>query len=264
MSLQNRPTQRRPADVLVEPSFRAVGAIVVPRVGVERFVAEEVEQVAAERVRALLDRRVDHGAGGLAELGRIGPRLHAEFLQRVDRGLNHLCAPLLQVRRERVIVRAVEHEVVPGGVVAVRVEERVLAAARQARRSDHDPRRQQRQLGVAPAEQRQVRDLTLVHGIPDVRGLRVQQPAPSGAHDDLFGQRAHGQREIDFNALLNVKLDVLADGAAEALKLRRDSVGSDLQARECVFPLAIGERIDRHTGRRLRRGDHRSRDHGAR
>src|SRR5439155_604859 len=83
---------------------------------------------------------------------------------------------------------------------------------------------------------------------------------PSGAHDDLFGQRAHGQREIDFNALLNVKLDVLADGAAEALKLRRDSVGSDLQARECVFPLAIGERIDRHTGRRLRRGDHRSRD----
>src|SRR5207247_7775968 len=126
----NGPAQRAAADALGELAPRNAGPFVFPPIRIEPIVAAELEQRSVKRVGALLDRGVDDGTGGLAEFRRIRASLDAELLQGVDGRLNDLRAALLQVGRKRVVVGAVERVVVPGRRIAVRVEERILAAAR--------------------------------------------------------------------------------------------------------------------------------------
>ena len=191
--------------MLIERALRPAGAVVVPGVGVERLVAEEPKAMPRNAFGALLDRGVDHRARGLAELRRVGARLHLELLQRIDRRLHHLRAAFLQVGRERVVVGAVERVVVPGRVVAVGVEERVFAAARDARRAPHDAWRQERQLRIASAEQRQVvasasRSTTLPMSAVCVCSSSVRPD-----HHHLLGYRADAQLKIDLRAVCTLR-----------------------------------------------------------
>ena len=168
LAAHQRAAEGAAGNQLVEGPLGAAGAVVVPGVGVERLVAKKREQRAAVLVGALFDRGVDHCAGRLAEFRRVGASLHLELRQRIHRRLHHLRTALLQVGRERVVIGPVERVVVPGGVVAVGVEERVFAATGNAGGSGHHPGREERQLRVAPAEQRQVADLAGVDHAADV------------------------------------------------------------------------------------------------
>ncbi len=216
-----------------------------------------------EGVGPLLDRGVDHRAGGLAELCRISARLNAELLQRVDRWLDHLRAALLQVGRERVVVGAVQRVVVPRRRIAVRVEKRILSAAGDPGGRDVDARREQRQLRIPPAEQRKVLELPLVNGVPHVRRLRLEQRRTSG-HPDLLGDLSDLELEIDLHPRLHVQLNRLADRPSEPAQFCRDRVAPDLQRREDVLSLVGRDRRGRDAGVELRGGNGDARQDAAR
>ncbi len=258
-----RPAEHAAEDVLVERPLAHAGPVVVPGVGVQRLVAEELEQRPVELVGALLHRRVDHGAGGLAELRGIRPRLHLELLQRVHRRRHDLGTALLEVGRHRIVVGAVEGVVVPGGEVAVGVEERVLAAAGDAGRGDDHAGGQQRQLGVAAAEQRQVAHLPLVDDRPDVCRLRLQQFTAPG-HRDRFGERSHLEHEVDAAPILHAQCDLGAHGPAKSLQLGAHRVDAHAQSREDELAAAVGHRRLADPGGVLRGGHRHPGQHRAR
>ena len=185
-------------------------------------------------VGSLLDRGVDDGTGGLAEFRRIRASLDAELLQGVDGRLNDLRAALLQVGRKRVVVGAVERVVVPGRRIAVRVEERILAAARDAGGRDVDARRQQRELGVTPAEQGKILQLPFIDRMSHIRRLCLQQLRQT---DNLhfLRQLADLEREVRFAAFLHVQIDGVVNGAPEAAQLRGHRIVADFERRKHVL-----------------------------
>ena len=131
-------------------------------VGVERIVAEEFVGAAAHAVGARLDRRVDHRARAAAELRGIGVGLNLELLQRLDRRLHELHVFAAERVRIGDVVDAVEQEHVVERAVAVDVERALEVHARQPRRGRQHARREQRELVVVAAVQRQIDDLLLI------------------------------------------------------------------------------------------------------
>ena len=252
--LADRPADGGAADVLVVLAFRPAGPLVLPGIGVEGFVAEEAEDDAVDVVRALLDRGVDHRSGRAPELGGVVARRDAELLERIDRRLDDLRRALLQVGGERVVVGAVQGEVVPGRVVAVGVEERVLAAALDALARVDDAGLQQRQLRITASEQRQVGELALVDRMAHVAGLGLEQLGPAADHD-LLADVSQREREVGLQTLLDMELDRLPDRLLEALQLDRDRVAADLEVGEHVLSLGVGHGREAGAGALLRRGD---------
>ena len=100
----------------VRSAFFALGAVVGPGVRVEVAVAVELEHVPAELVRAGLDDVADHGAGDVADVGRVVVRLHADLGEGV--GARLVGDPVVD---RLVHVDAVDQEVVRLLAVAVDV-----------------------------------------------------------------------------------------------------------------------------------------------
>ena len=106
------------------------------------------------------------------------------------------------------------------------------------RRGD-DAGRQERQLGVAAAEQRQVAHLALVDHAADVGRLRLQQLGAAG-DGHFLGQRADAQLQIDLRAVCTLTRNARRDRALEALQLGGHRVDADAQAGEHELAAVVG------------------------
>ena len=155
---RDRAAEGQPILVAVlGPSLNA-GCIVEKVVGVELVIAKEVPAGSVKLVRSRLDLRVDDRSLAPAELGVVRPGLDLEGLERVRGRLNGLGAPLLPVGRERVVVDAVEGEVVLEREIAVDVDSR-LSGIRPRPRCGDRAGTEQNQVGVPPPVERKVLDL---------------------------------------------------------------------------------------------------------
>ena len=189
----------------------------------------ELPRRAVERVRAAAERRVDDRAAGASVLGAevVGDDL--ELFDRVRRHLHDLVREALVAGAVGVVVDAVEDEVVERAAHAVHVERRV---ARRADRRGPDAGRQQREVGVGAAVQRQVDDLLVRDDLAAIARLRFQHAARAGDFD-RFPDATHLQREVD--ALTRADGDRhVGLGSGESLQLRLDGVFADADVEELI------------------------------
>src|SRR5262245_66031322 len=103
-------------------------SIAFPRVGVERVVAEELEERAVKNVGAAPGHDVDIGPGVPPETGVVEAGLHLEFLNRVRVGNRHPRAETT-ARLQIVDLDAIHLEVVIRSASAVRAEISLRLAA---------------------------------------------------------------------------------------------------------------------------------------
>ncbi len=87
--LHNRPANGSAPNALPElclanPGLGGAIPIVRPTIGVQRFIAEELEKTPVKFIRAGLHRCDDNGAGHISELSRRVVGLDFEFRNRVD------------------------------------------------------------------------------------------------------------------------------------------------------------------------------------
>ena len=122
--LQNRPADREAILVVAQrvgigPSV-ARPVVVAERIaGIEEVVSQELVDSAAHPVRSRFQRDVHHGAGTPPQLGRVVGSLDLEFLHRVEIRDDDLCLAILEPEDLRVVINAVEDEVVLRGPLTV-------------------------------------------------------------------------------------------------------------------------------------------------
>ena len=140
---------------------------------VERLVAVELEDAAAERVRAGLGHHVDERRRLATELRGIHRLLDLELLDGIDRGVEHEIVEEL-VRD----LRAVHQIDVVAGALAADVRELAglakRAAARSARGNHHGVAELRERHEVSPVE-RQLHDLPVFDDVADLRVGRLQE-----------------------------------------------------------------------------------------
>jgi len=195
------------------------------------------------------------------ELGRVGVLLHAEFLQRVDRGLNPGAALVLfgdvdPVEQEAGLAAAdAAHDVAVDdlGAHQLRVP---------GRREQRHAGRQPGELVKAPAVQRQVDDLLVRDHLAERGRFRVEERRLGRDHH-LGRQGAEREHELDARRLADRQLDVLADRCLKARDRRGDPIHARVERRDGVVPLTIGGRRSHHVGRDVRDGHGHIGDAGA-
>ena len=217
-----------------------LGAEVLVEVGVrvELLVAQVVVGRAAERIRPRLGRDRDRPARGAPVLRGVGARHDLELLDRVDRRARDLRRQLLDVLRDRVVVDAVEQEVVLERAVAVHVH--AAGAARGgaaalfreavALHSGH----QHHQVVPVADRERQPRHRGLVDHGADDRLRRVEQ-ARGLPHRDGLAHAADLEREVDACALAHLedhgaRLRAEARGLGQHRVRAGDQVGREVDA----------------------------------
>ena len=161
---------------------------------VEPVIADELEEVAVERVGARLGHRVDRGAGVHAVAGRRGARFELELLQRVGEGQRQV-----QVVVRVVVGGAVEHV---GDAKALTAGDGNRAPALHAaaggveRRLRHRRARQRDQVHRVAAVERQRLDALVLDHLADARAARFDQRR-GGLHGHRLGDLAERERDVD-------------------------------------------------------------------
>ena len=207
-------------------------------VRVQRIVAEELVDAAANRIGAGFDDGVDDRSRAAAELGRVSVRLNLEFLQRLDRRLHEL--HVLAAERVRVgdVIDAVEQEDIVERAVAVHVEHALEVHARQPRGAREHAGREQRQLVVVAAIERQLDDLLLIDDRSARRRDGVEQRR--GADDlDRFGELTRLQRDVDPRHLRDLQSYPRPHRLLESRHLHGHRVVTGTKAGNHVGALAI-------------------------
>src|SRR5262249_33867378 len=114
----DRAAQGNPELVLLVGRLGAVK--VVP--SIQLIVAQELVDVSVELIGAGLDAGVENGAISPSELRAVGIGLHLEFLQSIHGRLNNVTGVVQQIRQIRVIVDAIQQDVVRIGTPTIRAE----------------------------------------------------------------------------------------------------------------------------------------------
>ena len=170
---------------------------------VHRRVAEELPCAAAKLIGPRSVRGVDDGTAAAAVLGAVVVRLDLELGDRVGRDLNHLVREALVAGAVGVVVDAIELEVVRRVAKPVHVE-RALAAARPDAvliRLEH-PGRQQRQVRIGAAVERQVHDLLALDDLSALARIGLEQlPSTGDSHLICHGVPTWSVRSIRRRAL---------------------------------------------------------------
>ncbi len=233
----DRPAEHETELVPDQLRLHAVGRLEEPD-RVERVVAVELPERAAERVGAAAHRRVDDGAAGAAELGAEVVGLHLELLDRVGRHLHELVREALVAGAVGVVVHAVEDEAVDGAAEAVDVEGRVagLGDGRAAHAGAEE-----REVRIRASVQREVDDLLLADDLSAIARLGLEQFRGAG-HDDRLADVADRQREIDSLARVDRHGEVLRLGRRESLELGAHAVGADPDVEELIVPALVAHR----------------------
>ena len=160
-TLADRPADRESELVLlqrVRVRFAIARAIeVVEGVArVEDVIAEEFVHRAVYDVGSRFDADVDHGSGAASELGGVVARLNLELLDGIDVRHQDLRLSILDAHHLRVVVDAVEQEVVLDRPLPITVETGFPLDV--AERGQHSCG-ERRQLRKVPAVHRQLTDL---------------------------------------------------------------------------------------------------------
>ena len=226
-------------------------------------VAEELVDAAANGVGARLDRRVDDGAGAAAVLGRVGVGLNLEFLQRLDRRLHQLHVLAAEGVRVGDVVHAVEQEHVVEGAVAVDVEHALEVDAGQPRSAGQHAGREQRELVVVAAVQRQFDDLLLVDDRARATRSSVSSSGVAATTSTASVSCAGLQRDVDARDLCDLQRDAGAHRLLKALALHRHRVVAGPKAGNDVGPGVGRCRSHGDAGLHVRHDHDGARDHCA-
>ena len=187
-------------------------------------------------------RRVDDAAARAAELGAVVRGLDAELLHGIGRELHDLIRKALIAGAVRVVVDAIDDEIVQRTAHAVHVE-RSVAAARDA--GFAYARRKQRQVGVRAAVQWQIDDLIGADDGAAGTGVGLKRCRGIGDHD-LLGHIADLQREIYSLARVDGDSELAGDGFFEALRFAGQTVGTDgnVENLEIAGVIRVGVLLD--------------------
>ena len=198
--------------------------------GVHAVVTEELEGVAAERVRAGLGHGVDRATRVRAILRRHRARLGAEFLHGIGE----------RQRQVQVVVRVVVHRAVedPGHAERQAAGQRirlaaVAAAHAAARRVElwlrHRSGKQRQQIGRIAAVQRQLHDALVVHHLADAEVARLDRlRVGSDGNGFLYGAKLQRHRHV--RIAVDLQHDAGLDGRAEPLQRDIETIGPDREA----------------------------------
>ncbi len=247
--LDERAADRRAELVALPLRFRRAERVREEVGRIQPVVAQELVDAPPHHVGAGLDRGVDDRAGAAPVLGRIRVRLNLEFLQRFDRRLHEL--DVLAAKRIRVgdVVDAVEQEDVVEGAVAVDVQHPLEVDAGQPRRAGQHAGRQQGELVVVAAIQRQLDDLLLVDHQAARGGVGVEERRGAD-HFDRLAERAGLERDVDPRDLRDLQGDAGPDDFREPGAfgghgiLTGPKAGDDIEAGVVGFGLDADVRPD--------------------
>ena len=213
-------------------------------VRVERVVPEELEQRAAQRIRAGARGDVDQRRRLAAELRRILRLLDLEFLNRVDRRIDDEVVEQLVGH-----LHAVEHvDVVTGALPAdVRQRTRLLqcVTARAARRDD-DRVAQLREREEVAAIEWKLHDLLVLDDVADLRVGRLQQRV-SAVTLTLLGQAPDLEREVQRQRLSQLHDNTGPDDTTEPGEIDGDHVHADPHRHQKIPPDLVGDLLDTDT-----------------
>ena len=218
-----------------------------------------------EGVRARLGDDADERAGAAPVLGRVGVGRDLELLDGIDRGARDLGRQLLHVLRDRVVVHAVEHEVVLERADAVDVGAARAAAGGAAALLRvavhlHAGDEADEVVPVAARERELLDEVVVDH--PAGRRLLRRQERRRGDRDRL-GDRADFERGVHARLLPHVELDLFEHDPLEPLPLDRHGVVADGDAGEVVVAGAVGRGRRLDVGRLVLQGHRGVGDDGA-
>ena len=245
------------AAILIAPQRRllAVGRQEV-RKRVQRRVAEELEDVAAQAVAAAPIGDVHRRAGRASVLGALIVGDEAELRHRVGRRLHHLVREPLVARAVGVVVDAVDQEVVERAAEAVDVER---AFARRAvgalvERGLPDAGREQRERRVLAAVERELAHLVAGNHLPALARVGLEERRLR-RHGDALGDLPDRQREVDAPPRGHLHFHVVHERDGEAGLLRGDDVDAGADGDELEPAVSAGDLGLRNAGRGVRQRD---------
>jgi hypothetical protein len=217
----------------------------------------ELPDGAAQLTGARLQRGVHDRAAGAAVFGAERAGENLDLVDRVDRRLDDVSDAAEEVDVAGVVVDAVQQVVVLRRPHAVGREHQRRARAGLRRHDAGDQAGEHRI--VAPVD-REVFDRSGCQRLAGRAGAGLQERRLR-RHDDLIGQAARLQREIDQRLLLDADRDAAPHRLLEALELDFDRVGASANGSEDV-----GAVLTRHPGERerlpfMRDGDGRAGEH---
>ena len=234
LAAHDRAAERRGVLLAVEGRRLARAAVEGGRQALQRVVAQEDGERAAERVGAAARHHVDRGGRRAALLGRVAVRRHLELLHRVLRQVGERTAHHVVV-----VVLSVDRDVAAAPRLAGRRDRHHVRLGRVEVRRRRVARQQERELQEVAAVQREVLD----HAGPDHpahdRVARRHADAPL-LDLDALGPSLQGQYGVDTHAAPHFDDDALDRGRGEAGRFDRDPVLPGWKARDHVAAGRIG------------------------
>ncbi len=267
----DRSAERRSVLVLAQDLrvCAAVPVAVAPREGlacVEVVVAHEFVGAAPEVVRPAADRYVDDRAGVAPVLRRVVAGLNLELLDRVHRGDDGLRLAILLAHDRRVVVDAIDQEIVLADRLAVADEAAAEAGVTErppvaAPNLGCDAGGEQRQRLVVASADRQVFDLLALDGVVERGRFGLQQRRGPGDLHDL-DHISHLEREVNAEPIAGMNLDSRPHGLLETFGLYRNLVDPDPERACDVGAAGIGLPFARDVGVDFADGDRSAGYHG--
>src|ERR1700686_1393980 len=192
---------------------------------VNLFVPQKLEHVAVDLVGPGFDGGVHDGAVAAAEFGAVGIGLDLKLGDGVHGRLHHVGGAVENIAQVRIVVDAVEQEVIlqSAGAVGAEAESRFDARSGLSG-SDADAKKSE--LRVVASVQRKRVDAPAVHHLAKFGSVGFELRTFAGDSDDF---RCHAGEEfkIHSDAILDIHLNRLSNGLLESLLLDGDTVLAD-------------------------------------
>ena len=243
--LDQRPAKRSAVLILFQLRPRLPLVLEKVVVGVERVVAEKLEDAAMQFVGTGFCHQ-NHVAAGVAPLRGIVKRgLHDELLDRVNRRRGNIRR---RVGADGVDLDAIDEHVVACGLLAVHVDVHIAPAQRDVvGQRDARARLEAKQLLVVARGQRQLMHFPLFHHAPGGCGFRLHRRR-LGRHLHIGGCPAHLQLRRNIRGLCHAHLDAPGGVRGKTLRGHMQRILARLNPRKAIVALAGGLRLARLSG----------------
>src|SRR5262249_34603490 len=230
--------------------------------GIEHGIAMIFPQTAVKLIGPGAVRCVDHGAGAASEFRAISVGLDLELLDGVRRDLDDLARKALIAGAIRIVVDAIQQEVIDRIAQPVDVEGGFAPGSRDAvlRRFAHAGG-QQRKVGVGPAVERKVHDLLALYNLASNAGISFEQ-SHAGRDYNAFAHGAGLHCQINPLPGIDCDVDTLGDCRRKPLLFRADSVVADPHISGLKIALGVSLCADRYPCVDVLQGHSCAGDHG--
>ena len=202
------------------------------------IVAQKFPHVAVNLVGAGLDDGVHDGAVAAAEFRAVGIGFDLKLRDGIHRRLHHISGAVQNVAQIRVIVNAVEQEVVLQGAGAVGAEAICGFDARPGFGGSHTSA-EKCELSIVASVQRQRVDAVAVDQLAEVRGFGFELRSLAG---DLhcFCRGARLKLHIHANTILHIYLYRSGNSLLESVLFNGDLVAADPERAGNILANSIG------------------------